>query len=64
MSGGVKRHTHLKSDGEKSVVVLIDAVATFHGGKVVPEQAARGESQPNGAAEESGRAAREFTRAL
>ena len=62
--GGEGGSIILKSDGEKSIVALKEAVAKFHGGKVIPEQAARGESQSNGAVEESGREIREFTRVL
>ena len=41
---------------------LRDAVAKFHGGIVIPETSAKGESQSNGAAESAGRLVREFTR--
>ena len=44
------------------MVALRDAVAKFHGGIVIPETSAKGESQSNGAAESAGRLVREFTR--
>ena len=44
------------------MVALRDAVAKFHGGVVIPETSAKGESQSNGAVESAGRLVREFTR--
>ena len=41
-----------------------DAVARYHGGKVVPEGPPKGESQSNGAVEEAGKTVREFVRVL
>ena len=38
------------------------AIAKFHGGRVVPDSPARGESQSNGRAEEAGKTDREFNR--
>ena len=46
--GGDGGHIILKSDGERSIVALRTALAKFHGGKVVPEDPPRGESQSNG----------------
>ena len=61
-AGGTAGEIILKSDGEVSVKALRSAVAKYHGGKVVPEQSAKGESQSNGAAEESGKTVREFVK--
>ena len=55
-------HIILKSDGERSIVALRTAFAKFRGGKVVPEDPPRGESQSNGTVEEAGKAVREFVR--
>ena len=54
----------MKSDGEASIVAFREALAKFHGGMVVPEMSAKGESQSNGAAEAAGSAVRDFTRVL
>ena len=61
-AGGPGGHIILKSDGEPAMVALREAVARFHGGLVVPETSAKGESQSNGAVEGAGRIVREFTR--
>ena len=55
---------NLKSDGERSIKAFRDAVAKFHGGEVMTEEAARGESQPNRRAEETGTIVRGFTRVM
>ena len=60
--GGDGGHIILKSDGERSIVALRTALAKFHGGKVVPEDPSRGESQSNGTVEEAGKTVREFVR--
>ena len=52
----------MKCDGEKSIVALRDAIASFHGGEVIPEGPAKGESQSNGRVEEAGKTVRGFTR--
>ena len=52
----------MKCDGEKSIVALRDAIASFHGGEVIPEGPAKGESQSNGLVEEAGKTVRGFTR--
>ena len=62
--GGDGGHNILKSDGERSIVALRTALAKFHGGKVVPEDPPRGESQSNGTVEEAGKTVREFVRVL
>ena len=43
--GGDGGHIILKGDGERSIVAVRTALAKFHGGKVVPEDPPRGESQ-------------------
>ena len=62
--GGEAGHIILKSDGEASIVAVRDALARFHGGKVVPENIPRNESQSNGTVEEGGKTVREYTRVL
>ena len=62
--GGDGGHIILKGDGERSIVALRTALAKFHGGKVVPEDPPRGESQSNGTFEEAGKTVREFVRVL
>jgi hypothetical protein len=54
----------LKCDTENSIVVVRDAVAKYHGGRVVPESPAKNESESNGKVEEAGKTVREFTRVL
>ena len=39
-----------------------DAIGKYHGGEVIPEEPAKGESQSNGVVEEAGKTVREFTR--
>ena len=48
--------------GERAIVAVREALGKYHGGKVVPEAPARGESQSNGTAEEAAKTVREFTR--
>lgn len=62
--GGEGGHIILKSDGERSIVAVREALAKYHGGKVVPESPPRGESQSNGVVEEAGKTIREFVRVL
>ena len=54
-AGGTGGKIIFKCDGESAMVALRDAVAKFHGGIVIPETSAKGESQSNGAAESAGR---------
>ena len=63
-AGGEGGELILKCDGERAIVGLRDAIARYHGGRVVPEQPAKSESQSNGAAEEAGKSVREFVRVL
>ena len=57
-------HIVIKTDGEPSITAIRDALAKFHGGRVVAELPPRGESQSNGAVEEAGKTAREYMRVL
>ena len=52
----------MKCDGEASAKALREAVAKATGGRVVPEEPAKGESQSNGAVEVGVRIVREFVR--
>ena len=52
----------LKSDGERPIVALREAIARRHGGRVTPEQPPKGEHQANGAVEEAGRTVREMAK--
>ena len=63
-TGGQNGHVILKSDGEKSLVAFREALSKFHGGVVVPETSAKGESQSNGAVENAGRTVRGSTLVL
>ena len=62
--GGPAGHIILKSDGEPSIVAVREALARYHGGRVVPEDVPRGESQSNGTVEEAGKTVREYARVL
>ena len=61
-AGGAGGKLILKCDGEASIKALRNAVAKFHGGEVIPEEAAKGESQSNGTVEEAGKTVREYVR--
>ena len=50
-SGGDGVSLILKCDGEASIWALREAVAKFHGGRIIPEGPAKGESQSNGVIE-------------
>ena len=43
-AGGESGHMILKSDGERAIVAVRSALAKFHGGRVIPEGPAKGES--------------------
>ena len=62
--GGEGGHLILKSDGESSIVAVVDEVARRLGGKVITEKPAKGESQSNGAIEETGKTVREMAKVL
>ena len=55
-------HLIMKCDGESAMKMVRDALMRAMGGRVVLEQAAKGESQSNGSVEEAGKTIREFTR--
>ena len=63
-TGGNESKLILKSDGERSITAFKNALGKLQGGVVIPEEAARNDSQPNGTAEEAGRTVREFIRVL
>ena len=54
----------LKSDGEPALLAVRDALAKYHGGIVVQERPAVGESQSNGLVVEAGKKVKEFVRVL
>ena len=60
--GGEGGKIILTCDGEKAMVALRDAIAKYHGGEVIPENPAKGESQSNGRVEEAGKTVRGFVR--
>ena len=53
--GGGDNELIIKTDGEPAIVALRESVAKYHGGRVIPEQSATGESQSNGKIEVSGK---------
>ena len=61
-TGGAHSRLILKSDNEKAIIAVRDALAKMHGGLVTVEAPARGESQSNGMVEEAGKTIREFAR--
>ena len=63
-NGGDGGHIIMKSDGERSIVAVREAVAKLHGGRVTVDVPAKNESESNGAIEEAGKTVREFTRVL
>ena len=60
--GGIGGKLILKSDGERSIQAVRDALGKYHGGVVIPESSAKNESQSNGAAEQAGQVVRGFAR--
>ena len=54
----------MKSDGERNIVALRDALSKYHGGQMTPEQFPRGESQANGKTEEAGKTVRGMAKVL
>ena len=60
--GGEQGHLIFKSDDEASIRLIRDRLARHHGGKVVLENPAQGESQSNGTVEEAGKTVRECVR--
>ena len=62
--GGASGCLIAKCDNENSIKAVRDKVAKYHGGRVIPENPEKGESQSNGRVEEAGKTVREFTRVL
>ena len=63
-SGGEGSTLILKSDGEAAIIAVREKIGKYHGGRVIPEDPAKGESPSNGRVEEAGKTVREFTRVL
>ena len=63
-AGGTGGHIILKSDGEPAVKALRDAVGRYLGGRVVPENPPKGESQSNGRIEETVKTIRGYAKVL
>ena len=62
--GGPGGKLILKSDAEKPMIALREAIARLHGGVVTPEQPPKGEHASNGRVEEAGRTIRDMVRVL
>ena len=62
--GGGQKALILNSGGKPALVIVRDALARCHAGKITPEQPPKGEHQANGAAEEAGRTVRDQARVL
>ena len=63
-TGGSNGHIIMKCDNENAVKALRDAVGRLLGGRIIPENPPKGESQSNGRIEEAGRTVRGFVRVL
>ena len=61
-AGGLNGKIIFKSGSEPAMKALRTAIAKYHGGTVIPEAPAKGESQSNGAIEEAGETVREYLR--
>ena len=62
--GGDSGRFILKSDGEWYIKALKGALGKYHGGIIIPEVSARGESQSNGCCEHGAQVVAEFIRVL
>ena len=62
--GGSASRLIMKSDSERPMVALREALARTHGGLITPEQPPKGESASNGRVEEAGRTIRDMVRVL
>ena len=62
--GGDSARLILKSDGEWSIKALKDALGRYHGGIIIPEVSACGESQSNGCCEQGAQVVAEFIKVL
>ncbi len=63
-TGGEKEKLIFKSDGERAIVAVREALAKYHGGKITPELAPRGESSFNVRVEEAGKTVRGLVKVL
>ena len=63
-TGGAGGHIILKSDNENAVKALKDAVGKLLGGRVIPENPPKGESQSNGRIEDAGKTIRGFVKVI
>ena len=54
----------MKSDNENAIKSLREAVGRLLGGRVIPENPPKGESQSNGRIEESGKTIRGFVKVM
>ena len=62
--GGQAGHLIVKSDAEPAIRAVVEALAKYHGGRVIVEHPPKGESQSNGLVEEAGKTIREYVRVL
>jgi hypothetical protein len=62
--GGNTEELIFKSDGERAIVAVREALARYHGGKITPELAPKGESSSNGRVEEAGKTVRGLVKVL
>ena len=63
-TGGNSGHIIMKSDNKNAIKSLRDAVGRLLGGRVIPENPPKGESQSNGRIEESGKTIRGFVKVM
>ena len=63
-TGGNSGHIIMKSDNEYAIKAVRDAVGKLLGGRVIPENPPKGESQSNGRIEEAGKTIRGFVRVM
>ena len=59
-TGGNNGHIIMKSDNEPAILALRDTVGRYLGGRVIPENPPKGESQSNGRIEEAGKTVGEY----
>ena len=62
--GGFRNKLIMKSDGERAIVAVREALSSYHGGEVTPEQPPKGEHQANGEVEEAGKTVRDMVKVL
>ncbi len=65
---GISRRSNeeliFKSDGERAIVGVREALAKYHGGNITPELAPKSESSSNGRVEEAEKTVRGFVKVL